>query len=97
MALHEKKLEADVLIVYRSAMVNKLPPRSPKTFDEYVRTDIFSRIERYSLVYTRSDIVFDVYWQPSLKFEARSKHGKAIRGRVVGTGEICCAYVRHIQ
>ena len=86
-ALHEKKLETDVLIVYGSAMVNRLPPRSPKTFDEYVRTDILSRIERYSLVYKWTYIVFDVYWQPSLKFEARSKRGKAIRRRVVGTGK----------
>ena len=62
-----------------------MPPRSPKTFYEYVRTDILSRIERYSLVYKRIDIVFDVYWQPSLKFEARSKRGKAIRRRIVGT------------
>jgi hypothetical protein len=86
-ALPEKKPETDVLMVDGSAIVNKLPPRSPKTFDEYVRTDILSRIERYSLVYKRTDIVFDVYWQSSLKFEARSKRGKAIRRRVVGTGK----------
>ena len=86
-ALPEIKPETDVLTVDGSAMVIKLPPRSPKTFDEYVRTDILSRIERYSLVYKRTDIVFDVYWQSSLKFEARSKRGKAIRRRVVGTGK----------
>ena len=86
-ALPEKKPETDVLIVDGSAMVNELPPRSPKTFDEYVRTDILSRIEKYSLVYKRTDIVFDVYWQSSLKSEARSRRGKAIRRRVVGKGK----------
>lgn len=83
--LPEKKPESDVLIVDGSALVNTLPPRSPKTFDEYARMDILPRIETYSNTYRRTDIVFDVYWQSSLKSEARSKRGKAIRRRVTGT------------
>lgn len=33
------------------------------------------------------DTVFDVYWQSSLKSDARWKQGKAIRRRVTGTGK----------
>ena len=49
--------------------------------------DILPRIETYSHRNRRTDIVFDVYWKSSLKSDARSKWGKAIRRRVTGTGK----------
>jgi len=65
--LPENKPESDVLIVDGSALANTLLPHSPKTFDEYARMAILPRIETYSNTYRRTDIVFDVYWQSSLK------------------------------
>jgi len=74
--LSEKKPESDVFIMGESAMLNTLPPHSPKIFDEHGRKDIFPRVQTYGNAYRRTDIVFDVYWHSSVKSEARSKWGK---------------------
>ena len=85
--LPETKPESDVLIVDGAALVNIVAPRTPKTFEEYARKDILPKVEYYSTKYKRTDIIFDVYHQSSLKSEARSQRGKAVRRRVTATSK----------
>ena len=85
--LPETKPESDILIVDGAALVNNLAPRTPKTFEEYAREDILPKVEYYSTKHKRTDIIFDVYHQSSLKAEARCKRGKAIRRRVTATSK----------
>ncbi|CAE1322710.1 unnamed protein product [Acanthosepion pharaonis] len=80
--LPDTKPETDVLIVDGAFLVNTVTPRTPKTFEEYARQDILPKVQYYSNNYKRTDIIFDVYHESSLKSEARSKRGKAIRRRV---------------
>lgn len=77
----------DAIIIDGSALINSLPPRSSKTFDDYASEDILPRVESFGIKYKRVDIVFDVYKKSSLKSEARSKRGQAIRRRVTGTSK----------
>ena len=83
----ETKPESDVLIVDGAALVNTVAPRTPKTFEEYAREDILPKVEYYSTKHKRTDIIFDVYYQSSLKAGARCKQGKAIRRRVTATSK----------
>ena len=85
--LPETKTESDVLIVDGATLVNTVAPRTPKTFEEYAREDILLQVEYYSTKHKRTDIIFDVYHQSSLKAEARCKRGKAIRKRVTATSK----------
>lgn len=80
--LPETKPESDVLIVDGASLVYTVTPKTPKTFEEYARKDILPKVEHYSSNHKRTDIIFDVYRQSSLKSEARSKRGKSIRRRV---------------
>ena len=73
---------ADVIIIDGSALVNVLPPRSSKSFEDYAMLDVLPTIRAYSTKYERTDIVFDVYRPSSLKEEARSKRGHGARRRV---------------
>ena len=86
--------QADAIIIDGSAMVNTSPPEKSKTFDEYASENLLPKIEFYFRKYKRTDIVFDVYRQSSLKNEARFNLGKGIRRRVseiarhLPTGEV---------
>jgi len=80
--LPESRPDSDVLIVDGSSLVNAVVPKTSKTFEEYATKDILPKIEQYSKKHKRTDIIFDVYHKSSLKSEARSKRGKAIRRRV---------------
>ena len=80
--------EADTIIIDGSALVNSLPPRSSKTFEDYAVHDVLPSIQAYSTKYKRTDIVFDVYRPSSLKTEARSKRGRGVRRRVTSKGKI---------
>ena len=71
--LPETKPETDVLIVDGTFLVNTVMPKTPKTFEEYARNDIFPKVEHYSGNYKRTDINFNIYHESSLKSEARSK------------------------
>ena len=65
-----------------AAIVNMLPPRTAKTFQDYA-TDIFLPYISSQLQHaTRLDIVWDEYVSHSLKAGARSKRGKGVRRRV---------------
>ena len=57
-------------------MLNALPPRASKTFDDYAKNYVFLTIEALSAKYKRTDVVFDVYLPCSLKSETREKEGK---------------------
>ncbi|KAJ8394319.1 hypothetical protein AAFF_G00047260 [Aldrovandia affinis] len=69
----EAEPDADTIIIDGAALVNSLPPRSSKTFEEYAMLDVLPTIQAYSTKYKRTDIVFDVYRPSSLKAEIRSK------------------------
>ena len=69
-------------IIDGSALVNVLPPRTSKTFEDYATLDVLPTIRAYSIKYERTYIVFDVYRSSSLKTEARSKRGHGARRRV---------------
>ena len=78
--------EADTIIIDGSALVNSLPPRSSKTFEDYAVHDVLPSIQAYSTKYKKTD-VFDVYRPSSLKTEARSKRGRGVRRRVTSKGK----------
>ena len=78
----ETKPQTDVVIVDGSSLVSTVTPKASKTFEEYAQQDILPKVEYYCGSHKRTDIVFDVYHDSSLKSEARSKRGKAIRRRV---------------
>ena len=73
---------ADVIIISGSALVNVLPPRTSKTFEDYATLDVLPTIRAYSIKYERTDMLFDVYRRSSLKAEAISKRGYGARRRV---------------
>uniref|UniRef100_H3AU70 Uncharacterized protein n=1 Tax=Latimeria chalumnae TaxID=7897 RepID=H3AU70_LATCH len=82
---HHEQTEATQRTFFEN--VNILPSCTSKTFDDYIREDVLPKLESYCTKYKRTDIMFDVYWQSSLKSEARSKQGKGIRRRVTGTSK----------
>ena len=84
----EGQPDADTIIIDGAALVNSLPQRSSKTFEEYALFDVLPTIQAYSTKYKRTDIVFDVYRPSSLKAETRSKLGRGVRRRVTGKGKI---------
>lgn len=81
-------VEADTIIIDGSTLVNSLPPRTSKTFEEYAVLDVLPTIQSYLTKYSRTDIVFDVYQPSSLKAEARSKLGRGVRRRVTEKGKV---------
>uniref|UniRef100_H3A078 Uncharacterized protein n=1 Tax=Latimeria chalumnae TaxID=7897 RepID=H3A078_LATCH len=80
---HHEQTEATQRTFFEN--VNILPLHTSKTFDDYTREDILPKLESYCTKYKRTDIVFDVFWQSSLK---RSKWGKGIRRRATETSKI---------
>ena len=67
--LPDTEPEADVIIIDGSALVNSLPPRTSKTFEEYAVLDVVPTVLAYSSKYKRTDIGFDVYQPLNLKAE----------------------------
>ena len=84
----ETEPDADTIIIDGAALVHSLPPRISKTFEEYAMFDVLPTIQAYSTKYNRTDIVFDVYHQSSLKAEIRSKRGSGVRRRMTKEGKI---------
>ena len=80
--------EASAIILDVSALINALPPRISKTFEEYAVLEVVPQVHAYSCTYIRTDIVFHIYWSPSLKAETRSKRGIGSRRRVTDKGKI---------
>ena len=80
--------EADGIVIDGSALVNSLPPRTSKTFEDYAALDVLPTIQAYSTEYKQMDIVFDVYDPSSLKSETRSKRGRGVRRRMTSTSKL---------
>ena len=57
----DREPEGDVIIIDGSALINAIPPRSSKSFDDYATEDILPKVESYGAKYDRVDIVFVVY------------------------------------
>lgn len=87
----------DTVIIDGSALINALPPRTSKTFDDYAREDIIQKVESYCAKYKRVDIVFDVYKTSSLKSETKSKKGQGMRRRVTGTSKTPNCSMAHLE
>ncbi|KAJ8353458.1 hypothetical protein SKAU_G00210250 [Synaphobranchus kaupii] len=86
--LPDTEPKADGIIIDGSTLINSLPPRTSKTFDEYAALDVLPTIQVYSSKYERTDIVFDVYRKASLKAETRSRRGLGARRRVTDNGKV---------
>ena len=84
----DKEPLSDTVLIDGSALINALPPRTSKTFNDYARDVIIPKVEWYGTKYQRVDIVFDVYKKPSLKNETRSRRGQGMRRRVTDTGTL---------
>ena len=78
-------MHGDTIITDDSALINAIPPRSSKSFDDYAKEDFLPKVESYAAKYKRVDVMFDVYKKLSLKSETRTKRGRGIRRRVTGT------------
>ena len=88
MNISDREPKGDAIIIAGSSLINALPPRSSKTFDDYAKEEIIPKVESYGARYERVDVVvFDVYKKSSLKSETRSKSGQGIRRRVTGTSK----------
>ena len=75
-ATADTRPEASAIIVDGSALINTLPSRDSKTFEEYATKDVIPTVEAFKSIYRLTFIVFDVYRPTSLKVETRSKCGQ---------------------
>ena len=66
--------EASVIVLDGSALINSLLPRISKTFDEYAELEVVPKVQAYSSKYNRTEIVFDVYKEKSLKPEKKGRN-----------------------
>ena len=69
LTLLEREPESDAIIIDGSALINSIPPVRSKSFDDYFKDDILSKVMLYAAKYERVDVVFDVYKPSSLKSE----------------------------
>ena len=80
--------KCEVMIIDGSSLVYSLSPKASKTFEDYAVQDVVPKIKAYSSKYHRTDIVFDVYLNSSLKTETRSKRGTGGRQRVADKNKV---------
>jgi hypothetical protein len=80
--------EVDVLLLDGAVVVNILLPGIAETFDDYTRLVFNPHIERQLREVLRLDLVWDRYFDDSLKSATRSKRGKGIRRHVVPKGKV---------
>ena len=84
--IYDVEPDADIIIVDGAALINCLPPKSAKSFNEYAILDALPSIQTYSAKFKRTDKVIDVYLPSSLKAETRCKRGHGVRHRVAREG-----------
>ena len=72
----------DVTILDGAAVINFLNPLDAKTFDDYALKVFLPSIKSQLQHASRVDIVWDQYFENSLKYHARNNHGKGIKRRV---------------
>jgi hypothetical protein len=75
---------ADTLIIDGTALVNSKPPNVSATFDDYANDVIVPYIQSYAQRHSRIDVVFDVYYDDTLKMETSKKRGTGARRKVTG-------------
>ena len=78
----------DVKVLDGAALVNMLPPRQCKTFDEYARTVFLLYIIPQTQKVERLDIVWDCYNPTSLKQSTRERHANGARLRVTAKATV---------
>ena len=61
----DREPKGDAVIIDGSALINALPPRTSKIFDDSAKEDIIPKVESYGARYERVDVVFDVYKKSS--------------------------------
>lgn len=80
-------MDVDCIVVDGSALVNSTPPGSVKTFVAYASENIIPKVQHLSSKYKRTDIIFDVYRDESLKNETRSNRGVGVRRKVTSNSK----------
>lgn len=78
----------DVIILDGAAVVNFLKPHAAKTFDDYALKVFLPYIYNQLKRACRVDIIWDQYFDNSLKSQTRSKRGKGIRRRVEASSSL---------
>ena len=74
--------EVDMKVLDGAAVVNMLPPKLCKTFDDYAKTVFLPYILAQVQNVKRLDIVWDRYIDNSLKQSTRENRGEGVRKRV---------------
>ena len=87
-ATADTRPETSAIKVDGSALINTLPSRASKIFEQYATKDVIPTTEAFTSIYRRTVIVFDVYRPTSLKAETRSKCGQGARRRVTDKGRL---------
>ena len=83
-----KAHEAHMVILDGAAIVNMIKPRTPVSFDWYV-TQVMEYVRKqFRGDMQRVDMVFDAYWEDSLKAATRLKRGKCIRRHMEGNKQV---------
>ena len=78
----------DVTILDGAAVVNFLKPSAAKTFNDYSQNIFLPYIKLQLKSASRVDIVWDEYFENSLKSQTRSKRGKGVRRRVEASANL---------
>ena len=63
------------LVIDGESLVNSKQPGQSRTFDDYANDIILQQITSLAQNHLRVDVVFDVYYDDSLKGETRRKRG----------------------
>ena len=77
----------DSLVIDGASLVNSKQPGSSRTFDDYANDIILPHIEYLAQNHSRVDVVFDVYYDDSLKAETKKSVAKDLEGKLLGTLE----------
>jgi hypothetical protein len=73
---------AEVIVLDGAAVVNMLHPGAAKTFSEYASQIFLPYLSSQIQHCKRMDVIWDVYFENSLKEDTRNTRGKGIRRRV---------------
>lgn len=74
----------DSLVIDGASLVYSKQPGQSRTFDDYANDIILPHIKSLAQSHLRVDVVFDVYYDDSLKGETRRKRGIGSRRKVTG-------------
>ena len=77
-----------MVILDGAVIVNVTKPRTPVSFDGYIRQVMEHLRKQLRGDVQRVDMVFDAYWKGSLKAATRRKRGKRIRRHVEGNKQV---------